>query len=171
MNNEMEYIGKDDLTERELFLISLDTSFNIPKVIQLPSKHFACFIAWDSEDATDEEISHLMEVLIKNGAAYICSWGNNCERLHSIADLIRDRPDVKYDFSEDSVIMTTSHNDESIEEALYFFLTDTHPDEYYESTLSSSLAIVIDKQNNLQIIVDALLNPDQFRKYILDKEK
>ena len=35
MNNEMEYIGKDDLTERELFLISLDTSFNIPKVTSI----------------------------------------------------------------------------------------------------------------------------------------
>lgn len=67
--------------------------------------------------------------------------------------------------------MTTSHKDELFEEALYFFLTDTHPDEYYESTLSSSLAVVIDNENNLQIIKDALLNPNQFRKYILDKEK
>lgn len=33
MNNEIKYIGKDDLTERELFLLSLiDTSINIPKV-------------------------------------------------------------------------------------------------------------------------------------------
>ena len=67
--------------------------------------------------------------------------------------------------------MTTSHKNDPLEEALYFFLTDTHPDEYYEPTLSSSLAVLIDNQNNLQIIKDALLNPNQFRKYILDKEK
>ena len=67
--------------------------------------------------------------------------------------------------------MTTSHKDEPIEEALYFFLFDTYPDEYYELTLSSSLTVVIDNKNNLQVIKDALLNPNQFRKYILDKEK
>ena len=79
MNNEIEYIGKDDLTERELFLLPLDTSINIPKVIQLPSKHFTCFIVWDSKNNSIQEISDLVETLIKNGAAYICIWGNDCQ--------------------------------------------------------------------------------------------
>jgi hypothetical protein len=166
MKNEIKYFGKDDLTERELYLLSLDTSINIPKDIQLPSKHFACFIVWDSKNNSIQEISDLAKTLIKNGAAYICIWGNDCQRVEDICDEIDS-----LNSPDDSVIMTTSHKTDPIEEALYFFLTDTHPDEYYESTLSSSLAVVVDNQNNLQIVKDALSNPNQFRKYILDKEK
>ena len=166
MSSLIEYIGKDDLTERELFLLSLETSIKIPEVIQLPSKHFTCFIVWDSKNNSIQEISDLVETLIKNGAAYICIWGNDCQRVEDICDEIDS-----LNSPDDSVIMTTSYKNDPLEEALYFFLTDTHPDEYYEPTLSSSLAVVIDNQNNLQIIKDALLNPNQFRKYILDKEK
>lgn len=165
MNDNIKYFGKDELNGRELFLLPLKSSFDIPKDFVLPSKHFACFLVWDSKNNSKQEISELIEILVKNGVAYFCTWGNDCERLEDICDEIDS-----LNSSNDSVIMTTSHKNESIEEALYFFLTDTHPDEYYELTLSSSLAIVIGNNDKLQMIEDALSNPKLFRQNILDKE-
>ena len=171
MNNKIEYIGKEDLTERELFFLSLDSSIDIPQNIQLTSKNFACLIAWDSKNNSNQEISDFAETLIKNGAAYICIWGNDSKRIEDICDNIDSNPNNQFGSLEGSVIMTTSHRNESIEDTLYYFLTDTHPDEYYEATLKSSLAIAIGNKDKLKIIEDALSNPNLFRKNILDKEE
>ncbi len=165
MDNEIKYYGKDDLTERDLFLLPLKSSLDIPKEFHLPSKHFACFLVWDSQNNSIQEISELIETLVKNGVAYFCAWGNDCERLEDVCDKIG-----LLNSPNDSVIMTTSHKNESIEETLYFFLTDTHPDKYYELTLSSSLVIVIGNNDKLQMIENALSNPKLFSKNILDKE-
>jgi hypothetical protein len=166
MNNEIKYIGKDDLTKRELYLLSLNSSFDIPKVIQLPSEHFACFIAWNSKNNSIQEISDLIETLIKNGAAYFCIWGNDCERVEEICDEIDS-----LNSPDDSVIMTTSHQNDSIEDALYFFLTLSYPHKYYETTLNSSLAISISNNNYFKIIQDAISNPKLLRDKIEEKEE
>ena len=162
MDNEIKYFGKDDLTERDFFRLPLKFSLDIPKEFHLPSKHFACFLVWDSQNNSKQEISGLIEILVKNGVAYFCAWGNDCERLEDVCDEIGS-----LNSPNDSVIMTTSHKNEPIEETLYFFLTDTHPDEYYELTLSSSLVIIIGNNHKLQMIENALSNPKLFRQNIL----
>ncbi len=164
MNNEIKYIGKDYLTERELFFLSLDSSVDIPQVIQLSSKHFACFIAWDSKNNSVQEISDLAETLIKNGAAYFCNWGNDSERIEDICDEIDSNPDKEFGSPDDSVIMTTAHKDESLEEALFFFLTCTFPDKYYEDTLKSNLAISIGNQDWDKSIKKIMQNPETVRE-------
>ena len=163
-------VGFDPLTERELYSLSIDRLDEIPESINLSSEHFACFIAWDSESTSVDEISKLVEVLIKNGGAYFCSWGNDCQRVHDIIDGIDAYPYNNIGSPEDSVIMTSWHENESIDEALYYFLTFTSPDEFYESSMNSSLAISIGSKEWSNVIDSALMNPTIFRENIEAKE-
>ena len=66
--------------------------------------------------------------------------------------------------------MTTWHNDETLQEALYFFLNETWPDEYYEGTTLSSLAIVIGNQEWSEIVKQALLEPRMFSNNYIDSK-
>ena len=80
----IEHIGFDSLTRRELFLLALMKPADMPETVELGCKPFACFIAWDSESASVEEISSVVEPLMKAGAVYFCTWGRNalCPSSH-----------------------------------------------------------------------------------------
>jgi hypothetical protein len=159
MSNVIQFIRNDNLTGRDLFFLPLNSSNDIPETIKLSSENFVCFIAWDSQKSSVEEISKLLEIIIKNGAAYICSWGPDCGRVHDIADEIDSYPFKEFGSPEDSVIMTTDHQSESLEEAMFFFLSTTSPDEYYEKSCNSSLAISIGNKDWNESIKKILENP------------
>lgn len=63
-----------------------------PHEKKLSSQHFASFIAWNSEAASVDEISNLVEPLIKAGGAYFTIWGPDCQRVHDIIDEIDAYP-------------------------------------------------------------------------------
>ena len=159
---KIEKLGYDHLAKRDLYILNLLEPDDLPKSIKLSSQHFACFIAWNSEAASVDVISNLVEHIIKAGGAYFSTWGPDCQRVHDIIDEIDAYPYNDIGSPEDSVIMTTWHEDESLEEAMCFFLTSTSPDEFYEATMNSSLAISIGSQDWAKIIYGALLNPKGF---------
>jgi hypothetical protein len=163
MSKKIEFIGNYDLSGRDLFFLGLDSVEETPKEIKLTSEHFACLIAWDSENASVEQISKLVETIILNGAGYICCWGKGCQRVHDIADEIDSYPYKLYGSPDGSVIMTTWHEDESLEEVMWFFLNVTNPDTYYEKSLNSNLVISIGNKTWDESILKLLQNPDSLR--------
>jgi len=95
--------------------------------------------------------------------------GKGCDKIENIIDEIA----YKYEkdsgnYADNTVVVTTSHKNEPIEEALWYFLNCTIPAEYYELTLNSSLAISIGNENYYSIIHDVLSNPKLLEKNILD---
>jgi hypothetical protein len=162
----IEHIGFDSLTGRELFLLAVMKPDDMPETIELGCQHFACFIAWDCESASVEEISSVVEPLMRAGAAYFCTWGSGCQRVHDIVDELDAYPFNSIGAPEGSVIMTSWHDDESLEEALHYFLTYTSPDEYFENTLKASLAISIGSDKWPSVIHDALRNTEVFRNMV-----
>ncbi len=165
----IEHVGSDPLTERELFLLDLQKPEDLSNDFSMPSAHFACMIAWDSEFATVEQISDLVEPLIKYGGAYFCTWGSGCKRVHDIIDEIDSYTSNDSGSPEDSVIMTTWHDNEPLDEVIEFFLNLTDPHPYYEETLKSSIAISIGSAEWFSIIRNALKNPMKFRNDIENK--
>lgn len=90
--NEIQKIGRDPLTERDLYFLSINGINEIPNDINLSSPNYVCLIAWDSQQSTVEDISSVAESLIKNGGSYFCTWGPDCERMHDIIDEIDGAP-------------------------------------------------------------------------------
>jgi hypothetical protein len=64
--------------------------------------------------------------LIRSGARYVCCWGPDCERLHDCFDEAEGALSG-WDASDGSHVMTTWHDDEPLEEALWFALNAAIP--------------------------------------------
>ena len=60
--------------------------------------------------------------------------------------------------------MTTSHKDESLKEALNFFLSLTYPAGNYEKTMSSNLVITIGSSDWNDYIVKIMQNPESLHQ-------
>jgi hypothetical protein len=126
--------------DRRLLSLFVSGPSDVSSLIAHRKSHFACFLAWDTRDVSVQAISALAEVLFDRGLAYLCAWGPGCERVHDIFDEVelglRNRP-------PDSVVMTTWHASEPLEEALWFFVNSTFPDAAYEDSCPEGIAITI----------------------------
>ena len=125
--------------------------------IDVGSKHFTCFLAWDADGASVESVSELVELLLRAGASYFVCWGKDCERVHDIIDETISHPDSG--LPSDATIMTTWHSDEPLAEALQFFLVLAKPDERYAHTTRAGLAVVVDSPEWEKVVAAALDDP------------
>jgi len=156
--------GYEGTTERQLYVLELEHPADIANGRELPAPHFACFIAWDARNAATEVVSALVEHILNAGASYISAWGPDCERVHDIADEIRSSLEAPAD-SADSVVMTTWHDHDSLEDALWFFLFNTVPDDSYGPTTRSGLAVTIGNRDWAAAIREVLQDPSAFAKH------
>ncbi|MDP9351207.1 MAG: hypothetical protein M3P51_06680 [Chloroflexota bacterium] len=114
----------------------------------LPSPHFACLLACDAHDMDDEVIVATANQLFDRGLAYFCAWGPDCQRVHDLVDdviLLRELDHPNYPEGDDEryPVMTTWHSEETLDEALWYLLFAARPDEVYEATCKSRLAISV----------------------------
>jgi len=63
--------------------------------------------------------------------------------------------------------MTTWHAKESLDDALFFFLNSTCPDEYYEGSTKCSLAIVIGNKEWSTVVREALTQPREYSERVV----
>jgi len=109
-----------------------------------PGARFVLFLAWDARGVPDETIFALAQRLIRAGLSYIVAWGPDCERVHDVFDDADITENPESNTPETStVIMSTWHNDESIEQPLWFALYNACPAGSYESTTVSTVAAVV----------------------------
>ena len=137
MTPQLERLGRDTIAERDLFLLSLNSSEELV-TLSVPSK-FVCLIAWDAHDVSTDEIGRVTELLLDAGAVYVCAWGSDCDRVHDIIDELiayagatgRDVP----------FVMTTWHSNQPLAEAIDFALTCAVPGDEHLSACRSTLGI------------------------------
>ena len=106
--------------------------------IRAPSAQFIVLVAADTGDISAEDMALAAEGLLGTGARYICCWGPDCERFHDVCD------ECSYELGNiDAVVMTTSHPQESLEEALWFATHSATPDDAYPDALASVAVVVV----------------------------
>jgi hypothetical protein len=154
----------EPLMERRLFSLGIGSPADLPPRLDLPAGNFACLLAWDARCASADEVSGIVEPLLRAGACYFVCWGRDCKRVHDIIDEIAAHPDNDFGVPEDSCIMTTWHDSEPLRDALWFFLLNSSPDEHYEKSTHSALAISVGSSEWTAEIAEALDNPRQFIK-------
>jgi hypothetical protein len=116
----IERQGRDEIAGRDLFVLGVESAGQVPSDLQLASPRFVCLVAWDADLASVDEISFLVEKLIAAGCVYFAAWGSDCGRVHDIFDEIVIGPNPPT--TDKGPIMTTSHERESLEEAIEFVL-------------------------------------------------
>jgi hypothetical protein len=71
-------------------------------------------------------------------------------------------PAKDFGVPEDSCIMTTWHSSEPLREALWFFLVNSWPDEHYQDSTHTALAISVGSSEWAAEIAEALDDPREF---------
>ena len=149
--DEVRLVGRNEQASRDLYLsVAPDLKSWSPDLTVLPGA-FVALLALDADAEDDETLEALASRLMAAGCHYVCAWGPGCKRVHDTVDLIwnRENPDPptlpkrssvypSYAWDE-AFVMTTAHDREPLDEALWFAVFNTYVDEH---ELSSVLALV-----------------------------
>lgn len=95
---------------------------------------FVAFTALDATALTDEQLGALARSLIGGGCVYACSWGPEADRVETAFDWEVVRSEMEQS-ARALDIMTTSHEDESLDEAIWFALFVAFPPEIEASAV------------------------------------
>lgn len=163
-----ELVGRNDVTERDLFSLSLPGVLDVPSKLNLSSKYFGVLLACDADNLEDAVVVNLARSLIAQGMRYFCSWGKDCERVHDLVDSVI----VKHNLEEtdDSVIITMWYADESLDEALWQFLYVAFPANDYEKDCHADLAIIVGNSEWTRQTKNRLSNLDELNKAVVGED-
>jgi hypothetical protein len=137
----MNAVGKNEDTEREIYLLSLPTLQDCPPNLELPSPYFGAFLVCNADLTADTVIVELAHSLLRQGLVYLCVWGKDCERVHDLFDGVIVELDPCE--TDESVRLTFCWDHESLDEALWHFLYGAFPADHYWENCKSELIIVV----------------------------
>ena len=164
----MRSFGENQLTEIGVFSLHAASLKEASAELVLPTKYLTALIVCDSDQLSVGEISDLAKALLEKGAVYLCFWGKGCKRFHDIVDEIEAEADTfgkSCPARHNGTLMTTWHEKESLDEALWFLLSCAWPlDDEIESC--STVVITIGNKLWANAIASRLENMEQFRKEI-----
>jgi hypothetical protein len=166
----IERFDTDHPTGRELFVLSLSESEELPSELELPSEHFACLLAWDSTEASIEQISVLAMKLLRSGAAYFVCWGDGCERLRNIIDNAVSSTSDKGEPRGSQKIIASWHSNQPLSEAILFFLRSVYPDKSYKASLGCSLGVSVASTDISETLREAFRDPQAFVDRVSDSQ-
>ncbi len=164
----MRNLGTKDCFNRELYSLCIASLEDFPKDLKLPSKHFVVCMVCDAQGASDSSIRTLARLLVEQGTAYFCAWGPNCERMHDLFD--QEAARMHPQATAESVIMTTWHNDESLEGAIWDFLHCTVPAQNFLETCRAVLLVSVGNDDWAAKIESVLTSAAAFSKPMIEKE-
>jgi hypothetical protein len=136
--------------QEEKFAVIEVPKLEWPTTFEVPSKRFRLLVAADLRGVNTKAISDFAHSALKRGMVYFCSWGPGCERFHDIVDevIVGDGVTDK-EFSgpsKNDVVMTTWHDDQTLEETLDFLATCAVPTDGFAPDSDFRLVISIDNQ-------------------------
>jgi hypothetical protein len=136
---------KDGPLGREVYSVSVATADELVSAVTVPpGQHFVLFVAWDASKVPDEDILDVARALVLKGLCYVIAWGPDCERVHDLFDAadIELNP-ASNSVGGDTVIMSTWHDKEPLEEALWFSLYSAYPAPPYDETAVATVVATI----------------------------
>lgn len=115
----IERTGRDHTWERDLFVLHVPSVQDLPAQISIAFP-FVCLLAWDAQNASDDELLDVGKKLVAAGCAYACTWGPRCEDVHDAIDLASAMATATE--GRDAFLMTTWHADEPLAQAIWYAL-------------------------------------------------
>jgi hypothetical protein len=157
----LERIGWDQVAERSLFVLDAARPDDVPAVLAVEGQ-FVCLLACDAASMAAREIAKLAARLLAAGCVYICTWGPDCSRVHDIFD----EADVARS-PEGPWVMSSWHDDDPLDEAIWFLLFNAHPDPTFADGCRSAVGISIGMPTWAATIRTAMQDPRRFSARIV----
>jgi hypothetical protein len=114
------HVADDQTTRKRFHALHLSTLDQWPATLTGVAPSFGLLLACDAEHAAPRVLADVAEKAITSGVCYVVAWGAGCEKTHDAFDetyALRklEQPDLP-------PIMTTWHADDSLDEALWYFV-------------------------------------------------
>ena len=151
---------------RRLFSLSIPSLDSFPPKLELQSRNFVLLLACDARVFETSAIATFASSMIDQGLAYLCAWGPDCGRVHDIFDEVYGMREID-EKREYPQVMTTWHNDESLDEALWYMLNSAYPDEALAHTCRVDLAVSVANDEWAAHIQRRLSNMSQLNEDVL----
>lgn len=140
---QLENIGRAEICERDLLLLSLPDFHSMPDSMALSGRYFIAFLAADATSIGVDALEGFCRKLLRAGCIYFCAWGPDCERVHDIFDeCVSDEC-----ANEDVLIMTTWHSEETLDSALWYSIYVAFPDDNHWDETKNLVAISVGHQD------------------------
>jgi hypothetical protein len=153
---------------RQLYLAQLTRLEDWPTQLEEPARPFVVFTALDARRLSDDELLEFARQLLDQGCVYACSWGADAGRVEAAFDEavvtaeLAGQPYV----DENEVVMTTSDEDESLDDALWFAVFTAYP-AYAEATA----VLAISEHTWAGEIESRLADAEQWSERLLEAEE
>ena len=134
----IEFVYKSRRPVQRFGVAQADRLEDLSAMMSDVSRHFALFLALDGTALPDALIGATAKALLERGAAYVCVWGPDCERVHDLFDHQRSA-----DETNESCVMTTWHAKDSLREALWFFAHCAEPCEGFRPACRDWVAVAV----------------------------
>ncbi|HMS84314.1 MAG TPA: hypothetical protein PKD12_11735 [Nitrospira sp.] len=145
MTSRVQAHGRQKSSGREILSLAVPYIERLPQSLGSNSQHCVLFLAADATSLADDKLFSLVNWVVDQGAVYVCVWGPGCERVHDVIDETIVEASVKLGQMEtdETIIITTWYDDESLEEALWFVLNNAIPASAYFESCSAVVAVSI----------------------------
>ena len=101
-------------------IVSVDSADELAERLSLTTRFFTLLLAWDCDSVEFDQLKDLLRPLVNAGMVYFCGWGKGSRAAEDAVDMcVVDREMIDGELSY--VLMTTQHEDESLEDAFWFF--------------------------------------------------
>ena len=145
---QLRHLGLDSTTNRQVYLLSLNGLEELPDSFVQLSPRFVMLLMGDFSQRP-QDLGSIAKRLVDAGCSYLCTWGPGCELMHDEMDEARLKAPQLVD-DHDSVLMTTDHADDSIEDTVEFAVLRTTPAGIYEHGCNSTVLAVVGRDDWLK---------------------
>ncbi len=155
---------KELCAEYAVYTQHLD-QFSELREVAFPSPHTIILLAANFQSISSKDLADTANALIAGGNAYLCAWGEDCLKAETIWDAAATRLDSQKAFGFHTV--STSHEDETLEEAAWYALNCAFVDKHITQSCSVVL-ITIDHPEWQNIIDNIREDPTGFNERSLE---
>ena len=151
--NNKDFFGRDIIY---VFVNEIE-KFDLTK-ITITAKYFTLFISNTLSLDIDIFFNKAKE-LLKAGLVYMCAWGNECEKIHDLfddANVILEVDEEIKPLIEGNVVMTTWHENDTLQDAIEFFLMNTSPTEQFYDECKTSIVLQVGHSSEIDKMINYL---------------
>ena len=164
-------VGPNGRGSGDHFIMDAQGPSQVPARIVLPGKRFIALVIWDCEAESTDEIKALGESLVASGLSYACCYGKGAGRMEGAVDTAAVDRLLDRSSREHQHISTTSHEDESLDDALWFFLHSAWSPDSHSDKPESMLVLQIGATDEVASRVKfALTHPATFEEQVCPGE-
>jgi hypothetical protein len=141
--------------EPPIEVVYLESIHELPSILPKQAPYFTLLIACNASLLSDTEIVRSLGPLVERGLVYLCTWGEDCERVHDLADHIIVVNELE-GVEEDYLVMTTWHKNDSLEKTTWYFKECALPSEHHVFDNFSCVAVAIGNKDWVDVIQRSL---------------